>query len=39
MTQLILIIIAITFALIGNGRYLIDVLKGKTKPHPYTWLI
>ncbi len=39
MIETVLIIIAIIFALIGNGRYLIDVLKGKTKPHPYTWLI
>ena len=39
MTELVLIIIAIIFAGIGNGRYLIDVVKGKTKPHPYTWFI
>ncbi len=39
MTEIVLITIAIIFALIGNGRYLIDVLNGKTKPHPYTWLI
>jgi hypothetical protein len=39
MIETVLVIIAIIFALIGNGRYLIDVLNGKTKPHPYTWLI
>jgi hypothetical protein len=39
MTEIVFLIVAIIFALIGNGRYLIDVLKGKTKPHPYTWLI
>lgn len=39
MIEVVLIIIAVTFAFIGNGRYLIDVLKGKTKPHPYTWFI
>jgi len=39
MIEIVLIIIAVTLALIGNGRYLIDVLKGKTKPHLYTWFI
>ncbi len=39
MIEIILTTIAVIFALIGNGKYLIDVVKLKTKPHPYTWLI
>ncbi len=26
-------------ALVGNIPYLLDVVKGKVKPHPYTWFI
>lgn len=36
---LLLATLAIIFAIIGNSKYFIDTLKGKTKPHPYTWLI
>lgn len=39
MIEIVLTIIAVILAFIGNGRYLIDVLQGKTKPHPYTWFI
>jgi len=34
-----LVIIASLLALVGNIPYLIDVVKGKVKPHPYTWFI
>lgn len=39
MLQIWLVIIASVLALIGNIPYLINIIKGKTKPHPYTWLI
>lgn len=32
-------IVAAFMAVIGNVPYLIDVLKKKIKPHPYTWLV
>ncbi|MDB5244212.1 MAG: hypothetical protein JWN18_82 [Parcubacteria group bacterium] len=32
-------IIAALLAIVGNVPYLRDILKGKTKPHPYTWLV
>ncbi len=32
-------IIAALLAIVGNVPYLRDTLKGKTKPHPYTWLV
>ena len=32
-------IIAALLAVLGNVPYLRDVLKGKVKPHPYTWLV
>jgi hypothetical protein len=32
-------IVAACMAIIGNVPYLIDVLKNKIKPHPYTWLV
>ena len=35
----ILVFIAVIFAIIGNIPYLRDVIKGKAKPHPYTWLV
>lgn len=38
-TKEILAIIATLFAIIGNVPYLIDVIKQKVKPHPYTWLV
>jgi hypothetical protein len=33
------IILAVSMSIIGNVPYLIDVIKHKVKPHPYTWLI
>lgn len=38
-TKELLAIIATLFAVIGNVPYLIDVIKQKVKPHPYTWLV
>ncbi|MDQ5883240.1 MAG: hypothetical protein QG654_152 [Patescibacteria group bacterium] len=35
----IIAIIAACMAIIGNVPYLIDVLKKRVKPHPYTWLV
>jgi len=35
----IFVIVAVIFAIIGNVPYLRDVIKGKVKPHPYTWLV
>lgn len=35
----ILVPIAVVFAIIGNVPYLRDVIKGKVRPHPYTWLV
>lgn len=32
-------IIAAIIAVIGNIPYLLDVLRGKIRPHPYTWLV
>jgi hypothetical protein len=32
-------IIASLLAIVGNVPYLIDVLKQKVRPHPYTWLV
>lgn len=32
-------IIAALLAIAGNIPYLIDILKGRVKPHPYTWLV
>ncbi len=32
-------IVAALLAVVGNIPYLIDVLKGKVQPHPYTWLV
>lgn len=32
-------IIAASLAIVGNVPYLIDILKKKVKPHPYTWMI
>lgn len=33
------IILAVSMSIIGNVPYLIDVIKKKIKPHPYTWFI
>lgn len=35
----ILVPIAVIFAIIGNTPYLLDVIKRKVQPHPYTWLV
>jgi len=35
----ILVVIASLLALVGNIPYLIDVVKEKVKPHPYTWFV
>ena len=32
-------LVAIVLAVVGNLPYLLDVLKGNTKPHPYTWFV
>lgn len=32
-------IIAALLAIAGNLPYLFDILKGRVKPHPYTWLV
>jgi hypothetical protein len=34
-----LVVIASLLALLGNIPYLINVIKGRTKPHPYTWFV
>lgn len=38
-TKAVIAIIAALLAIVGNVPYLRDVIKGKTKPHAYTWLI
>ncbi len=35
----VIAIIAAGIAIIGNVPYLIDVMKRRVKPHPYTWLV
>lgn len=37
--KLTIAIIAAILAIIGNVPYLTDVIKGRAKPHPYTWLV
>lgn len=39
MFKIILVIVASLLALLGNIPYLRDVVRGKVKPHPYTWFI
>lgn len=34
-----IVIIASILAVVGNIPYLRDVIKGRAKPHPYTWLV
>ncbi len=34
-----LVILASLLALVGNLPYLLDVVRGKVKPHPYTWFV
>lgn len=36
---MIIAIVAAILAFIGNVPYLIDVIKQKVKPHPYTWFV
>lgn len=35
----LIIIIATILAIVGNVPYLIDIIKGRVKPHPYTWFV
>jgi hypothetical protein len=37
--KILIAIIASILAIIGNVSYLRDTLKGRVKPHPYTWFI
>lgn len=37
--KLTIAVIASILAIVGNVPYLIDIIKGKVKPHPYTWLV
>jgi len=37
--KIILVVIASLLAIVGNIHYLRDVIKGRVKPHPYTWFI
>jgi len=39
MTKEILVVVASLLALVGNIPYLLDVVKGRVKPHPYTWFV
>ncbi len=34
-----LVVVASLLALVGNIPYLVNVVKGRVKPHPYTWLV
>jgi monoamine oxidase len=38
-TKMIIAIIAALLAFIGNVPYLVDVMRGRVKPHPYTWFV
>lgn len=37
--KIFLALVATLMALIGNVPYLLDILKRKIEPHPYTWLV
>ncbi len=37
--KIILVLIASVLAFVGNIAYLKDVVRGKVRPHPYTWFI
>jgi hypothetical protein len=39
MVKEILVVVAVLLALAGNIPYLLDVVKGRVKPHPYTWFL
>ena len=39
MIKITLVVIASLLAVIGNVPYLLDVIKGRVKPHPYTWFV
>ncbi len=39
MTKEILVVVASILAVIGNIPYVRDVIKGRVKPHPYTWFV
>lgn len=35
----VLALIAVLLAIAGNLPYLFDILKGRVRPHPYTWFV
>lgn len=39
MIKIILVVVASLLALAGNIPYLLDVIKGRVRPHPYTWFV
>ncbi|MES2087826.1 MAG: hypothetical protein V4467_02425 [Patescibacteria group bacterium] len=39
MIKISLVVIACLLALLGNIPYVLDVVKGRVKPHPYTWFV
>lgn len=39
MIKTTLVVIACILALVGNVPYLLNVVKGRVKPHPYTWFV
>ncbi|MCE9549118.1 hypothetical protein K8Q98_01835 [Candidatus Nomurabacteria bacterium] len=39
MTKEVLVVVASLLALVGNIPYVLDVVKGRVKPHPYTWFV
>ena len=34
-----IVVVAALLAVVGNVPYLLDILKGRVKPHPYTWFV
>jgi hypothetical protein len=38
MTEII-VVVATLLAIAGNVPYVLDVIRGKVKPHPYTWFV
>ncbi|OGI63325.1 hypothetical protein A2818_01265 [Candidatus Nomurabacteria bacterium RIFCSPHIGHO2_01_FULL_40_12] len=38
-TKEIIAVIAAVFSIVGNVPYLLDIIKKKIQPHPYTWLV
>ena len=39
MIKIVLVVVASLLALAGNIPYVLDVVKGRVKPHPYTWFV